>query len=55
MVKIDTIDRRIISALDRDGRQRLGELAQRVGLSATPLARRIAAGCGAPAAKRVGG
>jgi Lrp/AsnC family leucine-responsive transcriptional regulator len=42
MVKIDTIDRRIISALERDGRQKLGELAQRVGLSATPLARRIA-------------
>ncbi len=39
---MDKIDRRIIAALQRDGRQKLAELSQAVGLSATPCARRIA-------------
>ncbi len=39
---MDRIDRQIIAALQRDGRQRLSELSEVVGLSATPCARRIA-------------
>jgi len=39
---MDAIDRRIIAALQRDGRARLADLSDRVGLSPTPLARRIA-------------
>ena len=38
---MDRIDRQIIAALQRDGRQKLAELAETVGLSATPCARRI--------------
>jgi len=38
---MDRIDRQIIAALQRDGRLRLAELSERVGLSSTPLARRI--------------
>lgn len=40
--KMDRTDRQIIAALQRDGRQKLAELSDRVGLSPTPLARRIA-------------
>lgn len=40
---MDAIDRRIIAALQENGRQKLGELADSVGLSPTPCARRIAA------------
>ncbi|MEI4232503.1 Lrp/AsnC family transcriptional regulator [Roseovarius sp. D22-M7] len=39
---MDDIDRRIIAALQRDGRQKLSDLSTLVGLSPTPLARRIA-------------
>lgn len=39
---MDAIDRRIISALQRDGRMAVTELAAAVGLSATPCARRVA-------------
>lgn len=39
---MDAIDRRIIAALQRDGRQKLADLSATVGLSPTPLARRIA-------------
>lgn len=39
---MDKTDRQIIAALQRDGRQKLADLSDRVGLSPTPLARRIA-------------
>jgi len=39
---MDKIDRRIIAALQREGRARLADLSGEIGLSATPLARRIA-------------
>ena len=39
---MDQIDRQIIAALQRDGRQKLAELSAAVGLSPTPCARRIA-------------
>ena len=42
MAKIDKIDRQVITALQRDGRRTLSDLSEEVGLSATPLARRIA-------------
>ncbi|WP_111734979.1 Lrp/AsnC family transcriptional regulator [Roseovarius amoyensis] len=38
---MDRIDRQIIAALQRDGRQKLAQLSEEVGLSPTPLARRI--------------
>ena len=38
---MDAIDRRIVRALQLDGRMKIGELAERVGLSATPCARRL--------------
>lgn len=40
-MKIDNIDRRILNALQRDGRVSNIELAQSVGLSASPCLRRI--------------
>ncbi|UWP88453.1 Lrp/AsnC family transcriptional regulator [Aliiroseovarius crassostreae] len=40
---MDATDRRIISALQQSGRQKLGDLAEEVGLSPTPCARRVAA------------
>ncbi len=40
---MDQIDHRIICALQQDGRMKLGDLAERVGLSPTPCARRVAA------------
>ena len=39
---MDRIDRGIVAALQRDGRQKIAELSAAVGLSATPCARRIA-------------
>ena len=39
---MDKIDRQIIAALQRDGRQKLADLSDMIGLSPTPLARRIA-------------
>ncbi len=39
---MDATDAKIVQALQRDGRQRLADLSAEVGLSATPLARRIA-------------
>ncbi|MEQ9258803.1 MAG: Lrp/AsnC family transcriptional regulator [Roseovarius sp.] len=39
---MDRTDRQIIAALQKDGRARLADLSERIGLSATPLARRIA-------------
>ncbi|MDB9862616.1 Lrp/AsnC family transcriptional regulator [Litorivicinus sp.] len=38
---LDAIDRRILSALQRDGRLTQIELADKVGLSASPCARRV--------------
>ena len=38
---MDPIDRRILRALQRDGRMTLQKLAEAVGLSATPCARRL--------------
>ena len=40
--EMDKTDRQIIAALQRDGRQKLADLSERIGLSPTPLARRIA-------------
>jgi len=39
--QLDTIDRRIIAALQADGRMTAQELANRVGLSPSPCARRV--------------
>ncbi len=39
---MDKADRQIIAALQRDGRQKLADLSDKIGLSPTPLARRIA-------------
>jgi Lrp/AsnC family leucine-responsive transcriptional regulator len=39
---MDEIDRRILSALQKDGRIPVTDLAERVGLSPTPCARRMA-------------
>ena len=41
MIALDDIDRRIVSALQADGRLPMVELAERVGLSATPCQRRV--------------
>lgn len=41
MTMIDDIDRRILRALQRDGRMTMQQLAQEVGLSASPCARRV--------------
>jgi Lrp/AsnC family leucine-responsive transcriptional regulator len=38
---LDAIDRRIIAALQEDGRLTNADLAQRVGLSASPCLRRV--------------
>jgi Lrp/AsnC family transcriptional regulator, leucine-responsive regulatory protein len=40
-IKLDEIDRRILSALQQDGRLTLAELSQKVGLSASPCHRRV--------------
>jgi Lrp/AsnC family transcriptional regulator, leucine-responsive regulatory protein len=40
-MKLDNIDGRIIAALQRDGRRTVVELAEEIGLSPTPCARRI--------------
>ena len=42
-MEIDRFDARILSALQRDGRLSVVELADTIGLSATPCARRIKA------------
>ncbi len=39
---MDALDRRIIAALQRDGRMSVTDLAAEIGLSPTPCARRIA-------------
>lgn len=39
--RLDRIDRRLLDALQQDARQTATELAERVGLSASPCARRI--------------
>jgi Lrp/AsnC family leucine-responsive transcriptional regulator len=39
--KLDETDRRILTALQRDGRLSIVDLAERVGLSATPCLRRV--------------
>ncbi|GAA0334241.1 Lrp/AsnC family transcriptional regulator [Sphingomonas oligophenolica] len=41
MVKLDNIDRRILRALQRDGRMQNIELAAEVGLSPSPCLRRV--------------
>lgn len=41
-ITIDAIDRRILVALQKDGRMSLTDLADQVGLSATPCKRRLA-------------
>ena len=40
-MKLDAIDRRILSALQRDGRMQNVELAHEVGLSPSPCLRRV--------------
>ncbi|MGH6961253.1 MAG: Lrp/AsnC family transcriptional regulator, partial [Dongiaceae bacterium] len=40
-VTLDDIDRRILAALQRDGRLSMVDLAAQVGLSATPCLRRV--------------
>ncbi|APG47444.1 Lrp/AsnC family transcriptional regulator [Phaeobacter porticola] len=39
---MDKIDRKIVAALQENGRIKIAELAETVGLSATPCARRVA-------------
>lgn len=41
MQQLDRIDRKILDVLQRDGRISITDLAQRVGLSATPCADRV--------------
>jgi Lrp/AsnC family transcriptional regulator, leucine-responsive regulatory protein len=41
MIELDDIDRRIVSALQADGRLAMVDLADKVGLSATPCQRRV--------------
>ena len=41
MSEIDDIDRKIIAALQADGKITVNELAEKVGLSASPCARRV--------------
>ncbi|MBK8157590.1 MAG: Lrp/AsnC family transcriptional regulator [Rhodospirillaceae bacterium] len=41
MAELDTIDRKLLRILQRDGRIAVTELAEQVGLSATPCARRL--------------
>lgn len=41
-MNLDSIDRKILKALQRDGRQKLADLSAAAGLSATPCARRVA-------------
>ena len=40
-ISLDDIDRRIIAALERDGRISMVELSEKVGLSPTPCLRRV--------------
>ena len=40
-IKLDAIDRRILAALQRNGRMANVELAEKVGLSASPCLRRV--------------
>ena len=40
-LRLDEIDRRILAALQRDGRLSIVDLAGQVGLSATPCLRRV--------------
>ena len=41
MIEIDRIDRAMLAALQQDGRMPVAKLAERVGLSETPSARRL--------------
>ncbi|KXV11738.1 AsnC family transcriptional regulator [Caballeronia megalochromosomata] len=41
MAEIDRIDRTMLAALQQDGRMPIAKLAERVGLSETPCARRL--------------
>jgi DNA-binding Lrp family transcriptional regulator len=41
MIEIDRIDRAMLAALQQDGRMPVAKLAERVGLSDTPCARRL--------------
>ncbi|CAL8476686.1 Lrp/AsnC family transcriptional regulator [Caballeronia sp. S22] len=41
MTEIDRIDRAMLAALQQDGRMSIAKLAERVGLSETPCARRL--------------
>ena len=41
MIELDDIDRRIVAALQAEGRLPIVDLADRVGLSATPCQRRV--------------
>ena len=43
MISLDAIDRRILDRLQKDGRLSNAELAERVGLSASPCWRRVKA------------
>ncbi|QXL84573.1 winged helix-turn-helix transcriptional regulator [Comamonas sp. NLF-1-9] len=41
MIELDRIDRKILEALQREGRLPMTELAQRIGLSASPCTERV--------------
>ena len=41
MIELDDIDRRIVAALQAEGRLPIVDLADRVGLSPTPCQRRV--------------
>ena len=41
MIELDDIDKRIVAALQAEGRLSIVDLADRVGLSATPCQRRV--------------
>jgi len=41
MIELDDIDRRILGALQAEGRLAMVDLAERVGLSPTPCQRRV--------------
>ena len=41
MIELDDIDLKILRALQMDGRMPVQELAEKVGLSASPCARRV--------------
>ena len=41
LIRLDSVDRQLLAALQNDGRATVGELAERVSLSASPCWRRV--------------